>query len=236
METTPMKFHALLIMLAMCAAWGPSRSAAGSAGTPTQPTTLSHARAQAAARAAKGAAALEKATFAGGCFWSEESAFEGLPGVVSVISGYTGGTKKDPTYEEVSGGGTGHAESVEITFDPARTSYARLLDIYWHNIDPTQSDGQFCDHGDQYRPVIFYHDSTQLKLALASRKQLLSTKQRWSGPIVTQIVPAGVFYPAEDYHQDYFRKNPESYHEYRVGCGRDARLKELWGMPGRSAS
>ena len=207
-----MKIRMLWVLVAVCATWAGRAGAAGRSG------------------------ALEKATFAGGCFWCEEATFEGLPGVVSVVSGYTGGTRKDPTYEEVSGGGTGHAESVEITFDPARISYAKLLDIYWHNIDPTQADGQFCDHGNQYRSAIFYHDATQMKLALASRKQLQSTRQRWTGAIVTQIVPATVFYPAEDYHQDYFRKNPESYHEYRKGCGRDERLKQLWGMPGRSAS
>ncbi len=177
---------------------------------------------------------LARAAFAGGCFWCEETAFEGLPGVISVTSGYTGGLTKNPTYEEVSSGITGHAESVEVLYDTTRTSYAKLLDIYWHNIDPTQAGGQFCDHGTQYRSAIFYHDAGQKKLALESKARLESAKQRWSGRIVTQIVPATKFYPAEEYHQDFYKKDPVQYHAYREGCGRDRRLMELWGMPGRS--
>jgi peptide-methionine (S)-S-oxide reductase len=168
------------------------------------------------------------AIFAGGCFWCEETAFEGLPGVLSVTSGYTGGQKKNPTYEEVSSGGTGHAESVEVVFDPAKTSYERLLEVFWHNVDPFQKDGQFCDHGTQYRSAIFYRDEAQRKAAEESKRRL-EEEPRFKGKIVTQIVAASTFYPAEDYHQDFYKKNPARYHSYREGCGRDARLKEIWG-------
>ncbi len=177
--------------------------------------------------------ALEKATFAGGCFWCVETAFEGLPGVTTVISGYTDGAKLNPTYEEVSSGGTGHAESVQITFDPRRISYAQLLEILWHNIDPTQGNGQFCDHGKQYRSGIFYHDAKQKRLAEESKRKLETTPQRFKNPIVTSIVPATRFWPAEEYHQDFYRKDPVRYQSYRAGCGRDQRLTELWGKPGR---
>lgn len=191
-----------------------------------------------AVRAAKAPATapstVARATFAGGCFWCEETAFEGLPGVISVTSGYTGGLTRNPTYEEVGSGITGHAESVEVLYDASQTSYAKLLEIFWHNVDPTQANGQFCDHGTQYRSAIFYHDSGQKKLALESRARLKREKQRWSGKVVTQIVPATKFYPAEDYHQDFYKKDPEQYHAYREGCGRDRKLMELWGMPGRS--
>ena len=179
------------------------------------------------------AAALAQAIFAGGCFWCEETAFEGLPGVQSVISGFTGGAKVNPTYEEVSSGGTGHAESVQITFDPRRVSYAELLDIFWHNIDPTQTNGQFCDHGTQYRSAIFYRDSTQKRLAEESRRRLENGPRRFKGAFVTSIVAATRFWPAEEYHQDFYRKDPERYESYRMGCGRDRRLTELWGQPGR---
>jgi len=170
--------------------------------------------------------ALAKATFAGGCFWCMEPAFDGLPGVVSVTSGYAGGTKKDPAYEEVSSGGTGHAESVQVTYDPAKISYERLLDAFWHNVDPLSADGQFCDRGNQYRSVIFYGNETERRLAEESKKKV---EQRLHATVVTQIVPAGTFYPAEEYHQHFYKKNPLRYHEYRNGCGRDRRLKELWG-------
>ena len=177
--------------------------------------------------------ALEKAIFAGGCFWCEETAFEGLPGVQSVISGYTGGTKLNPSYEEVSAGGTGHAESVQITYDPRQITYAQLLDIFWHNTDPTQSNGQFCDIGNQYRSEIFYLNAEQKRLAEESKQKLETTPQRFKAKIVTQIVAATKFYPAEEYHQDFYLKDPERYHSYREGCGRDRRLTQLWGQPGR---
>jgi peptide-methionine (S)-S-oxide reductase len=170
----------------------------------------------------------EVATFAGGCFWCMESPFDKLDGVESVTVGYTGGRKKDPTYEEVSSGTTGHAESVQIRYDPAKIAYARLLDIFWHNIDPTAKDRQFCDSGYQYRSAIFYHNEEQKGLAEES-KEALEKSKRFSGPIYTEIVPASTFYPAEDYHQHYYKKNPVRYKFYRYTCGRDQRLKELWG-------
>ncbi|MBI4764024.1 MAG: peptide-methionine (S)-S-oxide reductase MsrA [Deltaproteobacteria bacterium] len=171
---------------------------------------------------------LEKATFAGGCFWCMEDPFDKIPGVISVTSGYTGGQKKNPTYEEVSAGGTGHAESVQIVYDPAKVTYEMLLDIFWHNIDPTTKDRQFCDEGHQYRSAIFYHNEEQLRLALQSKKRLEKNKP-FKEPVVTEIVQASEFFPAEDYHQHYYRKNPIRYKFYRARCGRDKRLKELWG-------
>jgi peptide-methionine (S)-S-oxide reductase len=169
---------------------------------------------------------LARATFAGGCFWCMEPPFEKIPGVASVTSGYTGGEKVDPTYEEVSAGGTGHAESVEILYDPAKVTYSQLLDVFWHNVDPTQADGQFCDHGRQYRTAIYTHDAEQKRLADESKKQVMAKLQK---PVVTEIVPASRFYPAEEYHQDFYKRNPVRYYTYRAGCGRDRRLKELWG-------
>ncbi len=171
---------------------------------------------------------LEKATFAGGCFWCMEHPFDELRGVVAVTVGYTGGTTRNPGYEEVSAGGTGHAESVEVTFDPARIGYEKLLEVFWHNIDPTTPDRQFCDVGHQYRSAVFYQSETQRLQALAS-KAALENQPKLKGRIVTEIVPAGVFYPAEDYHQHYYRKNPLRYKFYRFNCGRDQRLRELWG-------
>jgi peptide-methionine (S)-S-oxide reductase len=171
---------------------------------------------------------LEKATFAGGCFWCMEHPFDHLPGVVSVTPGYTGGATKNPTYEEVSAGGTGHAESVQIVYDPAKISYARLLRVFWHNIDPTVKDHQFCDVGHQYRSAIFYHGEEQRRLADDSRAALEKSRPSL-GKVMTEIVPAGPFYPAEEYHQHYYKKNPIRYRFYRAGCGRDHRLEELWG-------
>jgi peptide-methionine (S)-S-oxide reductase len=173
---------------------------------------------------------LAKATFAGGCFWCMEPPFDKLTGVISTTSGYTGGHKQAPTYEEVSAGKTGHAEAVEIVYDPAQIGYAKLLEVFWHNIDPTTPNRQFCDHGTQYRSAIFYHDETQKQLAEAS-KQALEASKRFTVPIVTEIVPATVFYAAEEYHQDYYQKNPLRYKFYRYNCGRDQRLRELWGDP-----
>ncbi|MCM0080410.1 peptide-methionine (S)-S-oxide reductase MsrA [Geomonas sp. Red32] len=177
---------------------------------------------------AKPASQLQKATFAGGCFWCMEHPFDELPGVVSVTSGYTGGETKNPTYEEVSAGGTGHAESVEVLYDPSKISYQQLLTRYWHNIDPTTKDAEFCDHGHQYRSAIFFHNEEQHRLAVKS-KQDLEKSRPFKGAIVTEIVPAGPFYPAEEYHQHYYKKNPIRYHYYRFACGRDQRLKDLWG-------
>ncbi len=168
------------------------------------------------------------ATFAGGCFWCMEPPFETLDGVLSTTVGFTGGHTQNPTYEAVSAGGTGHAESVQIVYDPAKVTYSQLLDVFWHNIDPITANGQFCDHGDQYRTAIFYHDETQRRLAEESKQQLDASK-RFARPIVTEIVAATAFYPAEDYHQKYHEKNPVRYKYYRWNCGRDRRLEELWG-------
>jgi peptide-methionine (S)-S-oxide reductase len=177
---------------------------------------------------APAAPATATATFAGGCFWCMEGPFDKLPGVISTTSGYTGGKTKNPTYEQVSSGTTGHAEAVEVEYDPTKVSYQKLLDVFWHNVDPTQRDGQFCDHGSQYRTAIFYHNEEQKKLAEASRASLEKGKP-FKGDIVTEIVPAPQFYRAEEYHQDFYKKNPTRYKIYRTGCGRDARLQALWG-------
>ena len=171
---------------------------------------------------------LEKATFAGGCFLCMEHPFDEIPGVVSVTPGYTGGQKKSPTYEEVSAGGTGHAESVQIVYDPARVTYEKLLNVFWHNIDPIAKDRQFCDSGHQYRSAIFYHTEEQHRIALKS-KGLLEKNKTFKEPIVTEIAQATEFTPAEEYHQHYYKKNPIRYKYYRSRCGRDNRLKELWG-------
>ena len=174
------------------------------------------------------AAKQEKATFAGGCFWCMEPPYDKLDGVISVTSGYTGGHKKNPNYKEVSAGGTGHAEAVQVIYDPDKVSYQKLLDVFWHNIDPTVVNRQFCDNGDQYRSAIFYHNDEQKNLALKSKTALEKNKP-FKEPVVTEITKAGEFYPAEDYHQKYYKKNPLRYKYYRNGCGRDQRLKELWG-------
>jgi len=166
------------------------------------------------------------ATFAGGCFWCVEADFDKVAGVVRTTSGYTGGRVANPSYEQVSRGGTGHAEAVEIAYDPAKVSYQQLLDVFWHNIDPLAKNRQFCDHGDQYRTAIFYHGEEQRALAQASKAKV---EARFEQPVATQIVPAGPFYKAEEYHQDYHLKNPIRYKFYRYNCGRDARLEELWG-------
>ena len=170
------------------------------------------------------------ATFAGGCFWCMQPPFDKTPGVISTTAGYTGGTKINPTYEEVSDGGTGHAELVQVTYDPSKVTYQQLLDIYWHNVDPLDTGGQFCDRGNQYRTAIFYHGEEQQKLAEASKQALIDSK-RFDQPIATEIVAAGPFYPAEDYHQEYYKKNPVRYKFYRWNCGRDQRLTQLWGAP-----
>lgn len=175
-------------------------------------------------------AGLQKATFAGGCFWCMEPPFEALPGVIKVVAGYTGGHASDPTYEQVSAGGTGHTEAVEIIFDPGKVSYERLLDVFWHNIDPTQLNRQFCDVGDQYRSAIFTHSDDQLRQAKASLADLQRAPRFASATLHTQIAPADPFYAAEDYHQDYARKNPVRYKLYRWNCGRDQRLEKIWGQ------
>ena len=175
--------------------------------------------------------ALDTATFAGGCFWCMEPPFDKLDGVRSTTSGYMGGTVRNPTYEQVSAGGTRHAEVVRVVFDPARVSYARLLEVFWRNIDPLTPNRQFCDGGDQYRAAIFHHGEVQGAAARASLAALVQSR-RFKKPVVTEVVAAATFYPAEAYHQDYYKKNPVRYKYYRGRCGRDNRLKELWGKPG----
>lgn len=183
---------------------------------------------KAAAKPGANATGYAKATFAGGCFWCMEPPYDKLDGVISTTSGYTGGQKKNPTYEEVSSGRTGHAEAVEVVYDPKKIGYEKLLEVFWRNVDPTVKDQQFCDVGSQYRTGIFYHDEEQKRLAEASKAALEKNKP-FKGPIVTEITRATEFYPAEDYHQDYYLKNPVRYKFYRSGCGRDNRLKQLWG-------
>jgi len=188
---------------------------------------LALATAALAAGPEKGSAKkLATATFAGGCFWCMQHPFDELDGVVSTTAGYTGGHTKNPTYEEVSAGATGHAESVRVVYDPDRVSYAKLLDVFWHNVDPLTANRQFCDGGNQYRTAIFFHDESQRRLA-EEAKRALEKAHGWR--IVTEIVPAGEFYPAEEYHQSYYKKNPLRYKFYRAGCGRDKRLREVWG-------
>ena len=172
--------------------------------------------------------AQQKAIFAAGCFWCTEEAFEKVSGVVSAVSGYTGGTVKNPSYEQVSSGRTGHAEAVEVTFDPAKVTYEQLLDVFWVNHDPTVTNRQFCDSGTQYRPAIFYLNDEQKRLAEASKAKWDKMKP-FKQPILTEITKAGPFYPAEDYHQDYYKKNPPQYRFYVTGCGRYQRLDSLWG-------
>ena len=190
-------------------------------------TGLSGAQ-QRPAAASTATAATAKAIFAGGCFWCVESDFDKVPGVLSTTSGYTGGTVANPSYEQVSAKTTGHAEAVEVVFDPAKVSYSQLEEHFWRTIDPTTADRQFCDVGSPYRTGIFAVDAAQLQQAQASRAALEKSKP-FKDPIVTEVVKAGAFYPAEGYHQDYYLKNPVRYQYYRLNCGRDARLKQLWG-------
>ncbi|MEP7328166.1 MAG: peptide-methionine (S)-S-oxide reductase MsrA [Betaproteobacteria bacterium] len=168
------------------------------------------------------------ATFAGGCFWCMEPPYDKTDGVLSTTSGYMGGTVKNPTYGDVSNGTTGHAEVVQVVYDPTKVAYSKLLEVFWRNIDPTVTNRQFCDIGTQYRPTIFVHTDEQ-KAQAENSKALLQMTKPFKDPIVTPIVVAGDFWPAEEYHQDYYVKNPIRYNYYRTGCGRDARLKALWG-------
>ena len=187
------------------------------------------AQASAAAPAPQAAAradGLAEATFAGGCFWCMEPPYDALDGVKETISGYTGGRTTNPTYDEVSKGGTGHAEVVRVVYDPAVVSYEALVEVFWKNVDPFAVNRQFCDAGDQYRSAIFYHDSAQQRIAEETKR---AHEQRFRRPIATQIAPVAEFTRAEEYHQDYYRKNPVRYTFYRWTCGRDARLREVWG-------
>jgi peptide-methionine (S)-S-oxide reductase len=212
MRTMPKNVLLAISILALSAACGPARGNGETAGGPAAP--------------AAGAAALERATFAGGCFWCMEAPFDELEGVASTTSGYTGGRVEDPTYEQVSAGGTGHAEAVQVLYDPERVSYEELLRVFWRNVDPTDAGGQFCDRGNQYRTGIFYHSEEQKRQAEATKRKL---EGRFDRPVVTPIEAAGAFYPAEEYHQDFYDKSPIRYKVYRTGCGRDRRLEELWG-------
>ena len=170
----------------------------------------------------------EVATFAGGCFWCMEPPYDKLDGVKSTVSGYMGGHVANPTYKQVVAGDTGHAEVVQVTYDPDVVSYERLLQVFWRNIDPLDGGGQFCDRGDSYRSAIFAHSEAQQRAAEAS-KQALEGSNRFAAPVVTEVQPAGEFYPAEGYHQNYYQENPLRYRFYRASCGRDARLEALWG-------
>ena len=171
---------------------------------------------------------LATATFAGGCFWCVESDFDAVPGVVETVSGYTGGTADNPTYKQVTAGGTGHREAVQIRYDPEQVSYERLLHVFWRSVDPTDDDGQFCDRGDSYRTAIFAGSEDQRLLAEAS-KEALERSEVLDAAVVTPIEMAGAFYPAEGYHQDYYTKNPVRYRFYRFSCGRDSRVQQVWG-------
>jgi peptide-methionine (S)-S-oxide reductase len=171
---------------------------------------------------------VKKVIFAGGCFWCMEEAFEKVEGVSAVVSGYVGGTKENPTYEQVSAGGTGHFEAIEVEYDPATVGYDKLLEVFWHNIDPTDGAGQFCDKGTQYRAAIFYKDEEEKRLAEESKAALEAAKP-FPEPIATEILPGSTFYKAEGYHQDYYKKNSVRYRYYKWSCGRAQRLEELWG-------
>jgi peptide-methionine (S)-S-oxide reductase len=183
---------------------------------------------QSAAEAARQAVAI----FAGGCFWCVEADFDKVDGVISTTSGYTGGHVPNPTYQQVSAGSTGHAEAVEVVYDPGKVSYEKLLDSFWHHHDPLTRNAQFCDHGAQYRPAIFYHDEEQRRLAEASRQAVQAQLKQ---PVQTEITPAGPFYKAEEYHQDYYLKNPIRYKFYRYNCGRDRRIEQVWGKSDKSS-
>jgi peptide-methionine (S)-S-oxide reductase len=180
------------------------------------------------AHSAEPAPGTARATFAGGCFWCMEAPFDKVPGVRSTTSGYAGGTVENPSYRQVSAGGTGHAEVVQVVYDPGKVTYEELLEVFWRNVDPLDGGGQFCDRGNQYRSQIFYEGPDQKAAAEASKRRLQESG-RLSGRIVTAITPLEAFYPAEEYHQDFYRRNPERYMRYRAGCGRDRRLEELWG-------
>ena len=225
----------LLALLAGCPGNAPASQTTAAQAVPTATGQRSQQRPvgtdAAKAPVPKGAAidgdGLATAIFAGGCFWCMEHPFDELPGVVSTTSGYTGGQTPDPTYAQVSAGGSGHAEAELVRYDPGKVSYEKLLDVFWHNIDPVAVDRQFCDVGNQYRSAIFVVDGQQRALAEASKRRL-EASGRFKQPIATEIVAAQTFYPAEDYHQDYYRKNPVRYRFYRFNCGRDQRLREIW--------
>lgn len=208
---SPLLAIAALSLLAACGSGDGASTASARTGT---------------SRAAAPATGQAEAVFAGGCFWCMEAPFDELEGVVSTTSGYTGGELEAPTYEQVGHGQTRHVEAIRVVYDPARVSYARLLEVFWHNVDPTQDDGQFCDRGRQYRTAIFVATAEERRLATESRDRVA---RELSAEIVTEIRDASAFWEAEGYHQDFYRRNPLRYSSYRAGCGRDRRLRELWG-------
>lgn len=214
---------AAALCLLVTAACGPAR---GGQAPPDDRSGASRASGTAARPDAPAPDGLAKATFAGGCFWCMEPPFDDIEGVRSTTSGYIAGDVDDPTYEQVSSGGTGHAEAMQVLYDPEEVSYEELLHVFWRNVDPFDAGGQFCDRGNQYRTGIFYHSDEQRRLAEASKAELTS---RFDEAIVTPVEPATTFYPAEEYHQDYYEKNPLRYKFYRTSCGRDGRLEEIWG-------
>ncbi|MGH2571425.1 MAG: peptide-methionine (S)-S-oxide reductase MsrA [bacterium] len=222
---SPVRFgaaFACLVLALLAAACGARNGSAASSTPGASPEKAKHVIAEA------DTSGLSRAIFAGGCFWCEETAFEGVPGVRAVVSGYVGGQEPNPTYDDVSWGRTGHTEAVLVAFDPSAVAYERLLEIFWLNHDPTTNDRQFCDQGRQYRPGIFWLDEEQKRLAEAS-VAWAKERARFDEPILTEITPATPFWPAEEYHQDFWRKSPVRYQSYRFGCRRDARLAELWG-------
>ncbi len=209
-----------VVAIALCGAIASCSNSGPALGEPTQSPPQIRTQSSAPGSA--------KATFAGGCFWCMEQPFDQLPGVISTTSGYTGGTQPNPTYKQVSSGTTGHTESVRVEYNPAQVSYETLLQTYWHNIDPLDAKGQFCDKGNQYRSAIFYETPKQKKLAQTS-KQALEKSGQFQQPIATEIVAASTFYPAEDYHQNFYQTHTAKYKFYRLGCGRDRRLQQVWG-------
>jgi peptide-methionine (S)-S-oxide reductase len=225
--------HVLAAALALLLAGCTTSEGGSSASTAAPAATKKHGKPTYAITLAD-TAGLSRAIFAGGCFWCVETAFEGLPGVKAVISGFVGGSAPEPTYDQVSSGATDYTEAVLVTFDPAKTSYAKLLEVFWVNHDPTTKDRQFCDWGHQYRPGIFYVDGTQKQAAHAS-VAWAEAHRKFQQPIVTEITKAGTFWPAEEYHQDFWKKDPVRYTTYRAGCGRDARLAQLWGKDAAKA-
>ncbi|MBA4741583.1 MAG: peptide-methionine (S)-S-oxide reductase MsrA [Azoarcus sp.] len=198
--------------------------------TPLFVTALTIVASPVAAETAAASANTAVATFAGGCFWCMEPPYDKLDGVISTTSGYTDGHKENPTYKQVTSGRTGHTEAVQVVYDPDKVGFEKLVEVFWKNIDPTDVDGQFCDRGSQYRPTLFYHDEAQREIAERSKAELTRNKP-FDAEINTPIVAASTFYAAEDYHQDYYVKNPIRYNYYRNGCGRDRRLEQLWGEP-----
>lgn len=232
---------ALTLVLGGCDASGISGQLGAGVPTPTTasppaqttaPRAAASSSARVASKAAPASASSAAAVFAGGCFWCMQPPYDKLAGVISTTAGYTGGHTLNPTYRQVSAGGTGHAEAVRVVYDPRQVSYPKLLEVFWHNVDPLAQGRQFCDVGDQYRSAIFPIGGEQQREARASR-QALQADPRFGQALATTIEPATTFYPAEDYHQSYYKKNPLRYKYYRHGCGRDQRLQEIWGVAGR---